>query len=151
VKATECEVGLWLSARTINVTEDRSCRMCVMEASTPSKLENQPGHALTLILHSLPRPADHAKHSRSYNQQTNNTMWDDEDNNPYGSFARHDSNASDGPGLASPAARKTSTTYISLSKGSRLKNEKSRTDPRHRPPRHRPPHKSRPSMCPSAT
>jgi hypothetical protein len=68
VKATECEVGLWLSARTINVTEDRSCRMCVMEASTPSKLENQPGHALTLILHSLPRPADHAKHSRSYNK-----------------------------------------------------------------------------------
>jgi hypothetical protein len=35
-------------------------------------------------------------------------MWDDEDNNPYGSFARHDSNNSDGPGLASPAARKTS-------------------------------------------
>ncbi|CBX97361.1 hypothetical protein IAQ61_007219 [Plenodomus lingam] len=31
-------------------------------------------------------------------------MWDDEDNNPYGSFARHDSNISDGPGLASPAA-----------------------------------------------
>lgn len=30
-------------------------------------------------------------------------MWDDEDNNPYGSFARHDSNISDGPGLASPA------------------------------------------------
>jgi hypothetical protein len=34
-------------------------------------------------------------------------MWDDEDNNPYGSFARHDSNASDAPGLASPTARKT--------------------------------------------
>lgn len=31
-------------------------------------------------------------------------MWDDEDNNPYGSFARHDSNSSDVPGLASPAA-----------------------------------------------
>ncbi|CAO2651580.1 Nn.00g041500.m01.CDS01 [Neocucurbitaria sp. VM-36] len=31
-------------------------------------------------------------------------MWDDEDNNPYGSFARHDSNTSDAPGLASPAA-----------------------------------------------
>ncbi|OAL48286.1 hypothetical protein IQ07DRAFT_95413 [Pyrenochaeta sp. DS3sAY3a] len=31
-------------------------------------------------------------------------MWDDEDNNPYGSFARHDSNAADVPGLASPAA-----------------------------------------------
>ncbi|KAF1847467.1 sorting nexin-like protein-41 [Cucurbitaria berberidis CBS 394.84] len=31
-------------------------------------------------------------------------MWDDEDNNPYGSFARHDSNASDTPGLASPSA-----------------------------------------------
>ncbi|CAN9323457.1 unnamed protein product [Alternaria alternata] len=31
-------------------------------------------------------------------------MWDDEDNNPYGSFARHDSNTSDIPGLASPAA-----------------------------------------------
>ncbi|EUC38280.1 hypothetical protein COCVIDRAFT_22580 [Bipolaris victoriae FI3] len=31
-------------------------------------------------------------------------MWDDEDNNPYGSFARHDSNASDIPGLASPTA-----------------------------------------------
>lgn len=31
-------------------------------------------------------------------------MWDDEDNNPYGSFARHDSSTADGPGLASPAA-----------------------------------------------
>ncbi|KAF2277991.1 uncharacterized protein EI97DRAFT_432079 [Westerdykella ornata] len=31
-------------------------------------------------------------------------MWDDEDNNPYGSFARHDSNASDVPGLGSPGA-----------------------------------------------
>ncbi|KAF2714649.1 hypothetical protein K504DRAFT_456843 [Pleomassaria siparia CBS 279.74] len=31
-------------------------------------------------------------------------MWDDEDNNPYGSFARHDSNASDVPGLTSPGA-----------------------------------------------
>ncbi|KAF2742858.1 hypothetical protein M011DRAFT_432313 [Sporormia fimetaria CBS 119925] len=31
-------------------------------------------------------------------------MWDDEDNNPYGSFARHDSNTSDVPGLASPSA-----------------------------------------------
>ncbi|KAL6702580.1 Sorting nexin, cytoplasm-to-vacuole targeting pathway/endosomal sorting [Coniothyrium glycines] len=30
-------------------------------------------------------------------------MWDDEDNNPYGSFARHDSSTLDGPGLASPA------------------------------------------------
>ncbi|KAA8617880.1 Phoxy PX domain protein [Pyrenophora tritici-repentis] len=29
-------------------------------------------------------------------------MWDDEDNNPYGSFARHDS--TDIPGIASPAA-----------------------------------------------
>jgi hypothetical protein len=31
-------------------------------------------------------------------------MWDDEDNNPYGSFARHDSNTSDVTGLASPTA-----------------------------------------------
>ncbi|KAF2477594.1 sorting nexin-like protein-41 [Lindgomyces ingoldianus] len=31
-------------------------------------------------------------------------MWDDEDNNPYGSFARHDSNTSDVPGLVSPSA-----------------------------------------------
>ncbi|KAF2677885.1 sorting nexin-like protein-41 [Lentithecium fluviatile CBS 122367] len=31
-------------------------------------------------------------------------MWDDEDNNPYGSFARHDSNASEVPGLTSPGA-----------------------------------------------
>jgi hypothetical protein len=38
-------------------------------------------------------------------------MWDDEDNNPYGSFARHDSNASDAPGLASPTARKTLKHY----------------------------------------
>jgi hypothetical protein len=37
-------------------------------------------------------------------------MWDDEDNNPYGSFARHDSNTSDSPGLASPAARKASAS-----------------------------------------
>jgi hypothetical protein len=65
VKATECEVGLWLSARTINVT-DRSCRMCLMETSTPSK-PRQPGHALTIILHSLPCPVDYAKHSRSHN------------------------------------------------------------------------------------
>lgn len=35
-------------------------------------------------------------------------MWDDEDNNPYGSFARHDSNTSDVTGLASPAACKIS-------------------------------------------
>lgn len=34
-------------------------------------------------------------------------MWDDEDNNPYGSFARHDSSNADQPGgLASPTARK---------------------------------------------
>ena len=33
-------------------------------------------------------------------------MWDDEDNNPYGSFARHDSNTSDVTGLASPTACK---------------------------------------------
>jgi hypothetical protein len=32
-------------------------------------------------------------------------MWDDEDNNPYGSFARHDS-SNDPSGLASPTARK---------------------------------------------
>ncbi|KAF2106943.1 sorting nexin-like protein-41 [Lophiotrema nucula] len=31
-------------------------------------------------------------------------MWDDEDNNPYGSFARHESNSSDVPGLGSPGA-----------------------------------------------
>ncbi|KAK7181654.1 sorting nexin-41 [Paraphaeosphaeria sporulosa] len=31
-------------------------------------------------------------------------MWDDEDNNPYGSFARHDSNSNEVPGLASPGA-----------------------------------------------
>ncbi|KAF2785858.1 hypothetical protein K505DRAFT_330746 [Melanomma pulvis-pyrius CBS 109.77] len=31
-------------------------------------------------------------------------MWDDEDNNPYGSFARHDSNADHVPGLTSPGA-----------------------------------------------
>ena len=37
-------------------------------------------------------------------------MWDDEDNNPYGSFARHDSNSSDVPGLGSPGARKATTT-----------------------------------------
>ncbi|CAI6334385.1 unnamed protein product [Periconia digitata] len=31
-------------------------------------------------------------------------MWDDEDNNPYGSFARHDSNSSHVPGLSSPSS-----------------------------------------------
>ncbi|KAF1964181.1 hypothetical protein BU23DRAFT_562153 [Bimuria novae-zelandiae CBS 107.79] len=31
-------------------------------------------------------------------------MWDDEDNNPYGSFARHDSNSNQVPGLPSPEA-----------------------------------------------
>ncbi|KAH7374332.1 sorting nexin-like protein-41 [Pyrenochaeta sp. MPI-SDFR-AT-0127] len=31
-------------------------------------------------------------------------MWDDEDNNPYGSFAPHDSTSADAPGLASPTA-----------------------------------------------
>lgn len=31
-------------------------------------------------------------------------MWDDEDNNPYGSFARHDSNSNEVPGLSSPGA-----------------------------------------------
>jgi hypothetical protein len=33
-------------------------------------------------------------------------MWDDEDNNPYGSFARHDANPHDEPGPPSPAACK---------------------------------------------
>ncbi|KAF9737693.1 Sorting nexin-41 [Paraphaeosphaeria minitans] len=31
-------------------------------------------------------------------------MWDDEDNNPYGSFARRDSTSNEVPGLASPGA-----------------------------------------------
>ncbi|PVI04606.1 hypothetical protein DM02DRAFT_611431 [Periconia macrospinosa] len=31
-------------------------------------------------------------------------MWDDEDNNPYGSFARHDSNSDHVPGLSSPSS-----------------------------------------------
>ncbi|KAF2634737.1 hypothetical protein P280DRAFT_502253 [Massarina eburnea CBS 473.64] len=31
-------------------------------------------------------------------------MWDDEDNNPYGSFARHDSNSDHVPGLSSPGS-----------------------------------------------
>jgi len=46
---------------------------------------------------------------QSERDEYSNDMWDDEDNNPYGSFARHDSNTSDIPGLASPAARKAST------------------------------------------
>ena len=33
-------------------------------------------------------------------------MWDDEDNNPYGSFARHDSNDNHVPGMDSPGACK---------------------------------------------
>jgi hypothetical protein len=41
-------------------------------------------------------------------------MWDDEDNNPYGSFARHDSSASDVAGLASPAPRKLSLITLSI-------------------------------------
>jgi hypothetical protein len=40
-------------------------------------------------------------------------MWDDEDNNPYGSFARHDSNSSDVPGLGSPGARKATAHHLS--------------------------------------
>jgi hypothetical protein len=37
-------------------------------------------------------------------------MWDDEDNNPYGSFARHDSNDTDHvPGLPSPAVYRPAT------------------------------------------
>lgn len=38
-------------------------------------------------------------------------MWDDEDNNPYGSFARHDSNSSDVPGLGSPGACKATIPH----------------------------------------
>jgi len=43
-------------------------------------------------------------------------MWDDEDNNPYGSFARHDSNTSDVTGLASPTACKASNCKTEGSK-----------------------------------
>jgi hypothetical protein len=34
-------------------------------------------------------------------------MWDDEDNNPYGSFNRRDSEASDAPGIPPPSAPTT--------------------------------------------
>jgi len=47
-------------------------------------------------------------------------MWDDEDNNPYGSFARHDSTTSDGPGLVSPAAREIPIQYRSLPRALQL-------------------------------
>lgn len=61
-------------------------------------------HASLLFLF----PPVHIHTARSHNPNTPATgaMWDDEDNNPYGSFARHDSNSSDVPGLASPGARK---------------------------------------------
>jgi hypothetical protein len=78
-------------------------------------------------------------------------MWDDEDNNPYGSFARHDSNASDVPGLASPTQRKTAMRYPEQHHGRELMFPKCRIDPRRRRPRHRPPHKTRPSLYRTGT
>ena len=78
-------------------------------------------------------------------------MWDDEDNNPYGSFARHDSNSSDVPGLASPAARKRPKRYLIYRQDNRLTYSKFRTGPQHRLPRHRPPPKNRPSLFRNVT
>lgn len=43
-------------------------------------------------------------------------MWDDEDNNPYGSFARHDSNPNEVPGLASPGACKPCGKHARVSR-----------------------------------
>lgn len=82
---------------------------------------------------------------------TTTDMWDDEDNNPYGSFARHDSNTSDIPGLASPAARKASTYCLKQPPASLADMTKCRTAPRRRPRRLRRPHKNRPSMSLSVT
>ena len=78
-------------------------------------------------------------------------MWDDEDNNPYGSFARHDSNSSDVPGLASPAARKRPQIYLYTGSDNMLICSKFRTDPQHRLPRHRPPPKNRLSLFRNVT
>lgn len=80
-------------------------------------------------------------------------MWDDEDNNPYGSFARHDSNTSDVTGLASPAACKASKSNMTLDFGQipELTVTQCRTDPRRRLPRHPPPHKNRRNMSRNVT
>ena len=75
-------------------------------------------------------------------------MWDDEDNNPYGSFARHDSNTSDVTGLASPAACKASKSNGMAGLGwvPELTIMQYHTDPRRRLPRHPPPLKGRQNM-----
>ena len=52
------------------------------------------------------------RHSPSLPLLSIAAMWDDEDNNPYGSFARHDSSTNDPPGLASPTARKLPSSPI---------------------------------------
>ena len=107
---------------------------------------------LTLLV--VPTGATIVPPSERDNYTTTTTtadMWDDEDNNPYGSFARHDSNTSDTPGLASPAARKASTYCLKQSPASLADMTKCRTAPRRRPRRLRRPHKNRPSMSLSAT
>lgn len=89
-----------------------------------------------------PNPTPTCKHPRI-------AMWDDEDNNPYGSFARHDSNSSDAPGLASPTACKASMMLPSNVQCAEL--AKCRTAPPRRRPRRRRLPTSRPSTSRSGT
>jgi hypothetical protein len=79
----------------------------------------QPQLPLVLRIHSLACPVDHSTPHRSF-RIAKDRMWDDEDNNPYGSFARHDSNSSDVPGLASPTARKMHMAYLGHDQESEL-------------------------------
>jgi hypothetical protein len=78
-------------------------------------------------------------------------MWDDEDNNPYGSFARHDANANDGAGLPPPGARKPCETHARMNWTGVVTLSQYRIAPRRRPRKHRPPHRTRQSTFLGAT
>lgn len=133
----EAYVQLIVAHRPLNVTSNR-------RRSSSSFLRHAPPKSTTLpaLFHAL--AVDFPQFlPRSILIATTSTMWDDEDNNPYGSFARHDSNSSDVPGLASPGACKAPASLLwALQQLTNLRF-KYRSDPRHRHPRLPLPHKSR--------
>lgn len=102
--------SLWLEmvVRAHNVTARAPA--CACSLNTAIELQIQPRRRLQARSTRYPLRRTTSDISAASTTQRD-TMWDDEDNNPYGSFARHGSNSSDVPGLASPAARKDLTMH----------------------------------------
>jgi hypothetical protein len=103
VKLSRC--GWTRSVRTIQRHRRRPSAVASPQSPARSRLELH--HHLS---HSFHNPHRHRRRHchRSLpplSPLSTAVMWDDEDNNPYGSFARHDS-SNDPSGLASPTARK---------------------------------------------